>query len=136
MLIKSVKTHPSSIKVSDILGTYCFGDVHKRDACSRQGSQWTILEGWLPPVSDLREGDWCQEPADRIYDPREIAVPAESLRKRSQCGEVVFTSHAHLSLVNLEKRVANSILKTRKLNTSDITELTQSHRDISGRVGI
>ena len=31
MLIKSVKTLPSSIKVSDILGTYCFGDVHKRD---------------------------------------------------------------------------------------------------------
>ena len=57
MLIKSVKTRRSSIKVPDILGTYCFGDVHKRDACSRQGSQWTVLEGWLPPVSDLREGD-------------------------------------------------------------------------------
>ena len=50
--------------------------------------------------------------------------------------EVVFTFHAHLSLVNLETHVANSILKTRKLNTSDITELDQSHRDISGRVGI
>ena len=52
------------------------------------------------------------------------------------CREVVFTSHVHLSLVNLEKHVADSILKTRKLSTSEITELDQSHRDISGRVGI
>ena len=91
MLIKSVKTRRSSIKVSNILGTYCFGDVHKRDVSSRQGSQRTILEGWFPPVSDLREGDWCQEPADRIYDPREIAVPAESLQKSSQCVERSFS---------------------------------------------
>ena len=49
--------------------------------CCRQGSQWTVLAGWLPPVNDLREGDWCQEPADRIYDFRAIAVPAEAFRR-------------------------------------------------------
>lgn len=50
--------------------------------------------------------------------------------------EVIFTSQAHLSLVNLERHIAIFALKTNKLKASEVTEPGQSHRDISGRTGI
>ena len=50
--------------------------------------------------------------------------------------EVIFTSQAHLSLLNLERRIASFALKTNKLKASEVTEPGRSHRDISGSTGI
>lgn len=44
----------------------------------------------------MRERDWCQEPADRIYDLREITVPGKRLDEEPAFAEGIFAYHVLL----------------------------------------
>lgn len=94
------------------------------------------MAGWLSPVSDMRERDWCQEPEVRIYDIREITVPAEAFRKGASIKEGIFTYRVSLEPGTFGDIYYCLCFKDEEPEGNEVTEIGHHHRDIGGRVGI